>query len=622
MGRRKQQMIPVQVIAKREYRLIKWALKKLAKAAFRYRYPLRPLWIALTLQFFIPAFKAASLAAGLNPVAFGWLCMIIAAVVIWAVVLDKIFAMRPDESFYACSVIVSIMLWCFLALPFGSFRPAIAAMLWIGGTLLSLPWWWHRRIRKQDTPTEPQADFAQKWAATVAHEKGALPGSSLENIDTTSDGRQTVADIILEPDNDQTASRAVTSIESVAARLRIGIQDIAIEPHPTGSANLARLTLFHGGNPLMSVQPWKPQGIDAEGRAHLGVFADFEPMYWQYWDKSEGVKHGLISGGTGGGKSRAADTLLCTERLSGGLVISWVIDGQNGQSLPEWPGNVDRFAFGPEEGLTTLSDTCDLMLDRSRRLTKQVWIDSKGRERTGVRSFTPTLEMPLLALTMDEGQIILNDRRSEKFVTLLAQMGRKCGIAIKLITQHPDLSQIKNETLRSQLRMGNLIAFRAATTQGVIATGGLLPDPSKLPRKWPDGSTTAGVCYAMPRGVMARTFYVDEDKTADIALDGEPWKLQETITTQAATLPAVGPAPAAGTPIVPSAPVAQVSKKEQVFAYVMNASQPVRRGDIITETGISISTVRDALASLLAEDRLSKNEDGLYVVATKKEAIA
>jgi hypothetical protein len=230
---------------------------------------------------------------------------------------------------------------------------------------------------------------------------------------------------------------------------------------------------------------------------------------WREW-------HDLISGTTGSGKSRLLDLLLATSRASGGLIVDWVLDPQNGQSLPDWQEEVDWFASGVDEGMRMLRAARSVMYARNRTLAKQEWVDGRGRTRKGVKAFTPTPDMPLLVLTIEEAHAVLNDDEAKTIVEDIAKMGRKCGIKVRLVTQVPTLSQLGNSNvLRSMVASGNVIVLRTGNkSDGQFAfQGAMQVDPVSIPRRMPDGSSSAGLGFALgaeSRQAPMRTDFVED----------------------------------------------------------------------------------------------------------------
>jgi hypothetical protein len=157
-----------------------------------------------------------------------------------------------------------------------------------------------------------------------------------------------------------------------------------------------------------------------------------------------------------------------------------------------------------------------VMYARNRQLGRQKWVDEKGRQRTGVKGFTPTREMPLLVLTIEEAHAILGDDEAKAIVEDLSKMARKCGIKLRLVTQVPTLSQLGNSNvLRSMVASGNVLVLRTGNKSdgGFAFQGALQVDPVSIPREMPDGSTSAGLGFALgsqSRQAPMRTDFVED----------------------------------------------------------------------------------------------------------------
>jgi hypothetical protein len=571
--------------------------KRVVKVLWRHRAALLPVWILLGMTIMGRVLTEAPLAGRL-----GFLVAAAMGIELW-----RKGALRNEERRYKRVVIGAGGAWLLLSMIAGV-GGVMHVILWVVGLAIAAPWWKHRWIR-------PKYPLQEQWAAEVGDDKGPLPGSRIIGVDNGS--KRVTGDIALVAKRGQLASKIVDQTEIVAGCLNITMAELALEPHASGKPNMAKITLLKGGNPLQKVQKWDGAGIEPDGSAVIGTYADGSPIVYR-WFNSDSVFHGMFSGGSGAGKSRLLDLLLCMERKSDVPVVSWVGDPQMGQSLPEWTTNVDRFAMGPEETVQMLADAYRVMKKRNESLASEKWVDKGGRDRTGHRGFTPTLEMPLLSVWIEEAHEVLADKTGLKLAEAISKMGRKCGVSLKIVTQHPDLSQIPSETLRSQLRMGNLIALRSASTQGVIASGGQMPDPSKLPKYWPDGSETQGICYTAGSSLMGRIFFVDEDETADIAFSEPRWCLPEFTQTQAVldepeTLRLVTAAPQ---PIdVPAFAKPEKTAKDRVRDFVLASDGELSRGDIVAALDIPVRTIGDALARLVKEGDIEKPAEGKYVKA-------
>jgi hypothetical protein len=81
---------------------------------------------------------------------------------------------------------------------------------------------------------------------------------------------------------------------------------------------------------------WKGPDLDlATFRSTVATYIDGDRVTYVWCRPGSGPWHDLISGTTDSGKSRLIDLLLATSREGGqDHIVDWVLDPQNGQSLP------------------------------------------------------------------------------------------------------------------------------------------------------------------------------------------------------------------------------------------------------------------------------------------------
>lgn len=393
--------------------------------------------------------------------------------------------------------------------------PALAGL----GVLCSRPylaWVDARRRQSPPVPAEPgPADVDEllaavaTWATRVGHVGGVLPGTRLATPRLIKGGWQ--ADIISDNPGSIDPDRWRTSAGRIAGAYRVGVADVAVELNAADASTAS--VRVQRDNPLREVRMWP--GPDAtwdveRGVSLMGYFGDDTPAYYRWWN-SGGPWHDLISGATGAGKSEFVNGLILSELHSGGLVISRVIDPQQGQSFGDLQDHVDWFAPNIPEARLLLLDTVKEMRRRNRVL-------SRRRQK----DWQATRDMPLIVLTIDEAHEVLKDPICAALAEKLANMARKCGIKLRFITQVPLITQLGNSTpIKDALIAGQTIVFRTGSPLSAqVAFNGTLPvDPHKLPREWPPGSpaagqTTAGLCYMIgtsARSAPLRTFYIGED---------------------------------------------------------------------------------------------------------------
>jgi hypothetical protein len=385
-------------------------------------------------------------------------------------------------------------------------------------------------------------------------------------------------------------------------------------------------------NPLEEVHPWPgPHLFDAaEGVAPIGVYPDGAQACYQFWRRGSGAVHGLLAGTSDAGKSRQVDMLLGYERHSGGLVCSWICDPQHGQSLPDWMDHVDFAARTAEEGIVLLRMAVAVMYARNDYLARVEWTDDRGRRRVGKAHFEPTPAMPLLSLTIEEAHAVLAYEEAVKLAEAIGKMGRKCGVALRLVVQVPLLAQLGNSTtLRDAVAGGNVIVLRTANRLSSPAVLPMPVDPAQLPRRFPDGSSTAGLGFvlgATDRQAPMRGYY-----------DLDPFgraTAGETVPLDAISAPAAERvAHRAGidyrTPAPTAAPTAtedpgtvtgpgRTTTRDAVLAYLEERHQ-AHTGVIAHDLGAPLPTVSTTLRRLANDGLVRPVRRGVWAVATEHD---
>lgn len=364
-----------------------------------------------------------------------------------------------------------------------------------------------------EAPTEEEqlrGYVTERWAR-VSGPGAPLPGTVLEDIRRTVGGWAAVIVAGETSDLDPDKWGSDKAIGMVARAFSVGTNAVSITADPD-DANRAHI-LVQKVSPLSVTRAWDGAGIDvATGRAYTATLDDGERIAHEFWRPGWGSVMELIAGCTGSGKSEYLNLLLALERLSG-RVVSWVGDPQMGQSLGDVRDGVDWFAPTSEEILTMLRVAVQVMLARNLTITRMRERDEQGRERR-VKYREVASDFPLLSITIDEAHLPMGDpdlgNEIVKLLALLSKSGRKCNVKLRLITQSPLLSELKNSVLRGQLSSGLVTVFRTAgKLDGTAAWPGKMPaDPGALPAVWPDGSTAAGVMYQSgQKPIKARTDY-------------------------------------------------------------------------------------------------------------------
>jgi hypothetical protein len=500
---------------------------------------------------------------------------------------------------------------------------------YLAGWLIPSCLWWENHRWRGPAPEPAKPDTwvedtwrklceKRKWNATLGTRVALDGGAAQWPIEC--DGIDTHIGVI----NEQRVA--------VAAAFKKSIVSCYTEPDTLADDETrGYLTILPKGS-LNTARVWNGLGVDADGYALVGRFPDGLPVRERIFVPGigGGIKHTIIAGCDGSGKTGLIDMGLCISAASE-QIAPVILDPQEGQALPAWRDAVP-YAAGVDECMTYLRGLHAAMMDRSRELALLEWTqhrcaqDGTGclpgrrgcKKRKGFNFYDYEMikaaraaqglgPLPIIEITIDEAAVLLAMRGAPALLLDIAKLGRKVGFRLRLALQVPSISEMHKGELRSILNGGNVICFRT----GDKVTNGManIPaNPHQLPKVWPDGKPTAGLGFAAtvdiaPRPtVTMRTDYVPLDDLYDCAEEAQITSPDENVADRLAhTVAAVASALAAQADQQASLELVKANVKIVLAGVPMTAGQVISATtDPVGMVGLAIEELTDA--GLIIED--------------------
>lgn len=588
--------------------------------AYRFRYQLVPFaWLAGMLALGLGAHAAH------GPWQGTVLGLIAAGLILILTRHTKGFARKAGQAVAALTA-----LWVPALSLVGPVKPLLPLLLacWV---CVLIPWVRHYRIRHEqpEAPVVVKTTDYEVWAKLSAKRKWTgllgmpeeIPGGVRYPI--VLDGAETdIGEVLSQP-------------RKIAAAWGKSITEAYAEPSGDGVESKGSLTLLRRGT-LEKVREWDGSGVDPEtGLAVIGRFADSAPARIRFFVRRDGIRHGLIAGTTGAGKTYLLD-LIIRIALTSGFILPVVLDPQEGQSLPQWRKHLP-YAAGVDECMNMLYGLQAGMLDRSRYLSSLVWND-EGHETEGMDFYDYQLTgLKQVLVIGDEYPVLLTDRKhgpdAIRITADLGKRGRKTGVSLWPVAQVPSLAELGDQVVRSMLAGGNIVCLRTGdrVSAGML---GLDVDPSSLPRYFPDGSPTSGLGYVVGpdnRQAVARNDLVPAAARRNIpaipALDARfSAALERALGMGGVQMPLSSASPLSAVPPPEEDETAPGGRTaaDAILAVLDEADGPLERGDIILRTKplvttgwgrakpFSVKAQGNALAKLTQDRKIQKTEHGTY----------
>ena len=433
---------PMMVISADD-RLPETAAVLIFRWAWRYRSELAPLYFSVT----------AGLAAWVLHMAHPrwWPVLLGAAVGAapgLAVLGHRLGLPTPGERLYAAAVTASAGCWLAAATDAGPLRRPLPQALLIGGCVLAVPWWAHRRRRARVRVERKLAVWPEIAAAvglTGSHVQSAVVDLWGWRARFALARGQTIADVIAR----------LPAIESALGTVRG-----AARVSPTGDDLAHRFELrVLDTDPHADAIGWPgPSVASITEPIELGPFEDAAPARVLLLRR-----HALIGGIAGSGKSGGINVLMGNLSACADVVI-WAIDLKRGMELQPWASCIDRLATTPEQARAVLADAVAVLEARAAMLAA-----------TGRRVWEPSPGMPALVILVDEYAELADDTPDATTdADSIARRGRAVAVTLIAATQRPTQKAMGQGPLRSQMDVRMCFRVRERKDVDLVLGQGML----------------------------------------------------------------------------------------------------------------------------------------------------
>jgi len=424
-------------------RLPETAAVVLARGAWRYRSELAPLSAA------VAAWLAAWVLHAVRP--HWWLALAVISTVT-AVCLAAagrhVGLPTRAERLYAATTTGATGGWLAAGIALGPWHSPLPLLLLIGGVVLAMPWWAHRRRRAKVRVERTLAawpDIAQAVGLAGSRVQSAVVDVWGWRARFALARGQTINDVIAK----------LPAIESGLGTFRGAARAL---PTPDDLANRFELRILDK-DPHADAITWPGPSVSSITEpVDLGPFEDAAPVKVLFLRR-----HGLFGGATGSGKSGGLNVLMGNLTACADVVI-WAIDLKRGMELRPWAPCIARLATTPAEARALLADAVAILEARADYLAA-----------TGQRVWEPSPQMPALVIIVDEyAELAENTPDATADADSIARRGRAVAVTLIAATQRPTQKAMGQGALRSQMDVRICFRVRERRDVDLILGQGML----------------------------------------------------------------------------------------------------------------------------------------------------
>jgi hypothetical protein len=341
----------------------------------------------------------------------GWWPGVLATTMVAAFVLVRLGhragLTRPIERLYAAAVVAAAGAWLSAVTAEGLAQRPLSQLLIVGGPLLSVPWWAHRRRRARVRVERTLAAWPQ-----IAESIG-LTGSRV--MSAVVDAWGWTVRVALR--RGHTVADALGKIAAIESALGTCPGAVRVEPDPD-RADQFLMRVLHT-DPHSRPVPWQAPDIHSITQPiPLGVFEDASPAAVLLLRR-----HALVGGVVGSGKSGVLNVIIAALVACEDVVV-WGIDLKGGMELRPWAPSLGRLATTPEQAIAVLKEA---VTELDRRAVES--------SQTGARVWEPTKSRPALVIVIDEYAEL--PEAATAYTDSIARRGRAVAVNILAATQRP-----------------------------------------------------------------------------------------------------------------------------------------------------------------------------------------
>jgi len=565
----------------------------LARCAWRYRSELAPLYLVAAL------FAVACWLHVTRP--HCWPLVLSATVTAAGTLLSlgaKAGLSARAERLYTAGAMLAAGGWLAAAASAGPATSPLPQFLVLGGAVVAVPWWAHRR-RRARVRVERKLAAWPDIAKTIG-----LPGSQVMSATVDLWGwrarfrlarGQTIADV----------TTRIPAIESGLGTFRGAVR---VYPTPDDLANRCELRVLDT-DPHADAIPWPGQAVTSiREPVTLGPFEDATPCAVSFLRR-----HAILGGTTGSGKSGGLNVVMANLAACPDVVI-WAVDLKNGMELKPWQPCIARLATTPSQAAALLHDAVVVLHARAELLAA-----------TGRRVWEPAPGAPALVIVIDEFAELTDEAPGAATDTdAIARLGRAVAVTLIAATQRPTQKAMGQGAVRSQ--MDTRICFRVRERkdtdlilgQGMLTAGWhahSLNAPGKFLVSAPEHTTPQ----------RARAYLLtDQAVTAAAAHHATSRPALDEVSQQAITAALMAPAVTSSTPSEDTGPATEppgetTAEDALWLALCMAPEDGADIGELMRATSMTRPTLYRHLSQHARAGRAVQVSRGRWRAATTEE---